>query len=126
MLSSGIGNVSEADVQTAAAKGAIIYAFRVPVDPAAAKLAERDGITIRSTDVIYELIAAFRKDLTALLPTATERTVIGKLRVLAIFRREAKNIILGGKVTTGKVTKGVLVDLIKGTPPAGGSVSEPM
>jgi translation initiation factor IF-2 len=113
VLDSGVGSISEADVKTAAAKGAIIYAFRVPVDAAAAKLAERDGITIRTSDIIYELIEAFRKDLTALLPTQIQRTIVGKLRVLAIFKQETKNIILGGKVTTGTVKKGSLVDLAK-------------
>lgn len=119
VLDSGVGNVSEADVKTATAKGAIIYAFRVAIEPAAAKLAERDGIAIRQSDIIYELIETFRNDLTALLPSQTQRTVTGKLRVLAIFKTEAKNIILGGKVTTGVVRKGSLVDLVKGASPAG-------
>ena len=114
VLDSGIGNVAEVDVKTAVAKGAIIYAFRVAVEPDAVKHAERDGIVIRASDIIYELVETVRKDLEALLPTQTERTIVGKLRVLAVFRREAKNMILGGKVTTGTVRKGVLVDLVKG------------
>ncbi|HTP57054.1 MAG TPA: hypothetical protein VMJ72_02120, partial [Candidatus Paceibacterota bacterium] len=114
VLDAGIGNVTEVDVKTAGAKGATIYAFRVAAEPDAAKHAERDGIVIRHSDIIYELVESVRKDLEALLPTQTERTVMGKLRVLAIFKREAKNMILGGKVTTGVVTKGALVDLVKG------------
>lgn len=113
VLDSGVGNISEADVRTAAAKGAIIYAFRAPIDPAAVKLAERDGIRIRSFDVIYELIEAFRADLGELLPSETKRTVLGKLRVLAIFKTETRNIILGGKVVSGTIKKGSLVDLVR-------------
>jgi len=117
VLDSGTGNVSEADVKTAAAKGATIYAFRVGVEPAAAKLAERDGITIRSSDIIYELVEAFRRDLTGLLPSQTKRTVLGKLRILAIFKTDARSIILGGKITTGIGKKGALVDLASGDTP---------
>lgn len=117
VLDAGIGNVAEVDVKTAAAKGAIIYAFRVAVEPDAAKHAERDGIVIRQSDIIYELVESVRKDLEALLPTQTERAVTGKLRVLAIFKKEAKNVILGGKVTTGSVSKGALVDLVRGDTP---------
>ena len=117
VLDAGIGNVAEVDVKTAAAKGAIIYAFRVAIEPDAAKHAERDGIVIRQSDIIYELVETVRKDLEALLPTQTEREVTGKLRVLAIFKTEAKNIILGGKVTTGVVHKGALVDLVRGDTP---------
>ncbi|HXK36607.1 MAG TPA: translation initiation factor IF-2 [Candidatus Paceibacterota bacterium] len=113
VLDSGIGNVSEADVKTAAAKGAVIFGFSIGIDPAAAKLAERDSITIRTSDIIYEVVEAVRKDMERLLPSRTERTVVGKLRVLAIFKKDARSIILGGKVTTGVVKKGSLVDLVK-------------
>jgi translation initiation factor IF-2 len=117
VLASGIGNVSEGDVKTAAAKGAIIMGFRVQTDAAAVKLAERDGIVIKSFDIIYELIEAIRNDLAALLPTETQRTVVGKLKVLAIFKTEARSIILGGRVTGGLIRKGSLVDLVKGETP---------
>ena len=114
VLDSGIGNISEADVKTAAAKGAVIMGFRVQTDAAAAKLAERDSITVKSFDIIYELIEAIRNNLAALLPTQTERTVIGKLRVLAIFKKDARAIILGGRVVSGVVRKGAVVDLVRG------------
>ncbi|MEK7638183.1 MAG: translation initiation factor IF-2 [Patescibacteria group bacterium] len=114
VLDSGIGNISEADVKTAAAKGAVILGFRVQTDPAAAKLAERDGITVASFDIIYELIEAIRNKLAALLPTQTQRSVIGKLRVLAIFKKDARAIILGGRVVSGVVRKGAVVDLVRG------------
>jgi translation initiation factor IF-2 len=117
VLASGIGNISEGDVKTAAAKGAVIMGFRVQTDSAAAKLAERDGIVIRSFDIIYELIEAIRNDLGALLPTETQRTVVGKLKVLAIFKTDARSIILGGRVTNGSIRKGSLVDLVRGETP---------
>lgn len=114
VLASGIGNISEGDVKTAAAKGAVIMGFRVQTDAAAAKLAERDGIVIKSFDIIYELIEAIRNDLGALLPTETQRTVVGKLKVLAIFKTDARSIILGGRVTSGSIRNGSLVDVLKG------------
>ncbi len=114
VLDSGIGNISEADVKTAAAKGAVILGFRVQTDPAAAKLAERDGIVVKSFDIIYELIEAIRNNLTTLLPTTTQRSVIGKLRVLALFKKDARAIILGGRVISGVVRKGAVVDLVRG------------
>jgi translation initiation factor IF-2 len=117
VLGSGIGSISEADVKTASAKGAVIFGFRVSIEPAAAKLAERDGIAIRSFDIIYELIEAIRAALAEMLPSTLERTVVGKLRVLALFKTEAKNVILGGKVLAGVVKKGSLVDLVRGDTP---------
>ncbi|KKS84716.1 MAG: Translation initiation factor IF-2, partial [Candidatus Gottesmanbacteria bacterium GW2011_GWB1_43_11] len=114
VLGSSVGDINEADVQTAAAKGAIIYAFRVGIDSATTKRAERDGIRIRSFDVIYELTDALREDLATLLPSATERTAEGTLKILAIFRTDAKSRIIGGKVVSGSASRGALIDLVRG------------
>jgi translation initiation factor IF-2 len=117
VLDSGVGTISEADVKTASAKGATIFGFRVGVDASAQKLAERDDIAIRTFDIIYELIEAVRNALEAMLPLQTERAVTGKLRVLAIFKADARAVILGGRVTSGSVRKGALVDLVRGETP---------
>ena len=114
VLGSSVGDINEADVQTAAAKGAIIYAFRVGIDSATTKRAERDGIRIRSFDVIYELTDALREDLATLLPSATERTAEGTLKILAIFCTDAKSRIIGGKVVSGSASRGALIDLVRG------------
>ena len=114
VLDSGIGTVTEADVKTAAAKGAIIFGFRVDTDNSAKSTAERQSIRIATFDIIYELIEAIRGAMTELLPTSTERTVSGRLKVLAIFKTDARSIILGGRVQSGKVEKGILVDLVRG------------
>jgi translation initiation factor IF-2 len=117
VLDSGIGAITEADVRTAAAKGAVIFGFRVEADATAKATAERQHIRIASFDIIYELIEAVRGAMTALLPAQTIRTVIGKLRILAIFKRQPSSIILGGKVTSGVVKKGILVDMVKNDQP---------
>ena len=117
VLDSGIGTITEADVKTAAAKGAVIFGFRVDIDGAARSTAERQSIRIANFDIIYELIEAIRVAMTELLPTTTERTVVGRLKVLAIFKTDARAIILGGRVQSGQIEKGILVDLVHGETP---------
>jgi translation initiation factor IF-2 len=113
-LGSGIGTVTEADVKTAAAKGAVIFGFRVDVDSTARGTAERQNIRIASYDIIYELIEAVRNSLAELLPADINRTVLARMKVLALFKKEGKNQILGGKVTSGAARRGALVDLVQG------------
>ena len=48
----------------------------------------------------------------SLLPSAVERTVEGTLKILAIFRTDAKSRIIGGKVISGSATRGALIDLV--------------
>lgn len=113
ILASSIGAIGEGDIKTAAAKGAIIVGFRVGVDATAQKLAERDNISVLTFDIIYELIESVRARLGSLIPHTTERTITGKLRVLAIFKTDKRSVILGGKVTTGTIKKGATIDVVR-------------
>ena len=117
ILDYGVGNVSEADVKTASAKGAIIFGFRVSVESSAKKLAEKEGIRIATFDIIYELIEAFRQAMAELIDPEIERNVNGTLKVLALFKKEGRAQILGGKVGSGKITRGSLVDVVRGGKP---------
>jgi len=117
ILDYGVGNVSEADVKTASAKGAIIFGFRVSVESSAKKLAEKEGIRILTFDIIYELIEAFRQAMADLLDPEIQRNVLGTLKVLALFKKEGRAQILGGKVGSGKITRGSLVDVVRGGKP---------
>ncbi|HXV26981.1 MAG TPA: translation initiation factor IF-2 [Candidatus Paceibacterota bacterium] len=109
----GVGNVTEQDIKAATAKGAVIFGFRVGIEPSAAKMAEREGIRIVTHDVIYEVIESFREELSGLLAPELKRNVLGKLRILALFKKEGTKQILGGKVTGGKAVRGCLADVVR-------------
>ena len=114
VLDYGVGNITEGDVKTAISSHACIFGFRVGVESSAKKLAEREHIKVFASDTIYELVEGVRRELTELLDPQINRTVIAKLRVLALFKKEGKYQILGGRVMSGKVTRGALVDLVQG------------
>ncbi len=117
VLDYAVGNVSEADVRTAAGSHALVLGFRVGVEPSAQKLAEKEGVTIATFDIIYELIERVRQEMAALLEPEVQRTVLGKLRILALFKRDGRAQILGGKVTSGAIKRGALVDVMRGKDP---------
>ena len=56
MIHSGVGGIKESDVMLAAASKAVIFGFHVRPEPAARKLAEREGVAIRTFDIVYELL----------------------------------------------------------------------
>jgi translation initiation factor IF-2 len=114
VLDYGVGNITEADVKTAMSTRATIFGFRVCVEQSACKLAEKEGITIATFDIIYELIERVRQEMGGLLNPEIKRTALGKLKVLALFKRDARSQILGGKVTSGKVTRGTYIDILRG------------
>lgn len=103
IIRSEVGAVSDSDVLTAAAGTAIIYAFNITTGGMAKKLADKEGVPIRSYEVIYELIDDVRKEITNRLPVDIVRTELGTLKVLKVFFATPKKKIVGGDVANGTV-----------------------
>jgi len=104
VVSSGVGVVTESDVQLAQTSGAIIYGFNVELPQSIKRLASRDKINVRLYRVIYELIDDVREELSHLLAPEVKETSLGELTVKAIFKTTKTDVICGGEVTRGKLT----------------------
>lgn len=110
-VATGVGNISESDVKLAESSGAEIFGFNVYATPVASRLSELSGVKIRTFKIIYELVETVKKILAELLPPEIVRTDLGSLKVLAIFKRGKREMIVGGRVGSGKVAKGALVEV---------------
>lgn len=106
IIGSGVGSITESDVQMAATSKALIYAFNVSTQTNVRKLAERDKVSIREFQVIYELLDDAKEVLTALLTPEIKETELGKLIIKGVFRTTKDEVICGGEVTKGKVEAG--------------------
>lgn len=113
VIGSGVGGVTENDVQMAATSKALIYAFNVATPTNVKKLADRDNVSVRSFSVIYELLDDAKEVLTALLAPEIVTTDLGKLVVRGVFRTTKDEIICGGEVTKGKAVPGVRARILK-------------
>jgi len=112
-VGSGVGSVSESDVQMADTSKALIYAFNVTIPTNVKKLAERLGVSIREFKVIYELLDDAKAVLSALLEPEIVETELGKLIVKGVFHTTKDEIICGGEVTKGKVEPGSLARVMR-------------
>jgi translation initiation factor IF-2 len=113
VLSYDIGSVSDSDVKTAIAGGGSVIGFRVPVENSARKLAERDHVSLATFDIIYELIEHIRKEMASLLDAEIRREVLGKVKVLAEFKKDSKSQVIGGRVLSGKLVRGAFCDVLR-------------
>lgn len=109
IISSGVGNISENDVRTAAGSQAVIYGFNVQLPIAVKKLAARDKVNVKIYKIIYELIEDARITLEDLLAPEVVETEIGALDVKGVFKITKEQLICGGLVTKGKLEKDLLV-----------------
>ncbi|MDD3498345.1 MAG: translation initiation factor IF-2 [Candidatus Moranbacteria bacterium] len=107
----GVGNITESDVKLAADSGAMIVGFSVTATTVAKRLAEKEGVTVKIFNVIYELVEEIKSSMADLLPPEIVRTDLGRLKVLAIFKHGKKDMIVGGRVIDGVAVKKALVEV---------------
>lgn len=109
VLHSQTGNIGENDVMLAAASKAIIMGFNVKADKAALRMAERDGVAIRTYDVIYRLTEDVENSLKGMLEPEERETVIGKAEVRAVFKISRLGKIAGCRVIEGEIRRNALI-----------------
>ena len=114
IVKADVGDISEADVKLAYSTDSVIIGFRVKVPPDILNHAKRSGVRIKNYDIIYELFESIRKDAAKLLEPEINREDLGKLKVIAIFRKEKTRMIIGGKVIDGKIVNKAQIDIIRG------------
>lgn len=113
VISYDIGNISEADVKTAIASKCQVVGFRVGTEESAKKLADKEGIKISNFEIIYELIEYVREEMSGLLGAEINKNPLGKLKVLATFKKDSQKQVFGGKVMSGKVVRGMMGDVMR-------------
>ena len=113
VVHSGVGGITESDVNLAAASDAIILGFNVRPVGEARLLAEREGVEIRGYAVIYRAIDELRDAMQGMLAPEEVEENVGTVEVRAIFRASKVGVIAGCYVTDGKVTRGAKCRLVR-------------
>jgi len=113
VLHSGVGAVIESDVMLARASDARILGFNVRPDANARNVAEAESVEIRSYRIIYDLLEDVENMLRGLVKPKFEEIVLGRVEVRATFRVPNIGTVAGCYVTSGKVTRGAGVRLLR-------------
>lgn len=101
----GVGDISEADVMLASASNALILGFTVKEDANALAAAEREGVTIKKYDIIYQILEDIEKTMISLLSPEVKEVVTGQVEIRQIFTIGKIQKIAGCYVTEGKINR---------------------
>ncbi len=112
-VSRGVGQVTENDVNLAAASEAFIIAFAVGATPMAKQLADREKVEIRNYDVIYDAIDDVKAALEGLLKPMFEEIYMGEAEVRQLFKSTKAGGIAGCMVLEGKFVKGDIMRVFR-------------
>jgi len=113
IVQTGVGAITESDVNLAVAAQASIIGFNVRPAGKAKKLAEQEKIAIHLHTIIYEVIDKVRAAMEALLPATKVEKEIGKAEVRQVFRISKVGSIAGCMVTAGVVRRAAQARLIR-------------
>jgi translation initiation factor IF-2 len=105
IVGSGVGGISETDVNLAIASNAIIIAFNVRADNTARRAIESEGVDVHYYSVIYDVIDEVKKAVSGLLAPELREQFIGLAEVRDVFRSPKLGAIAGCMVTEGVVRR---------------------
>jgi len=102
----GVGSITESDVMLASASGGIIIGFNVRPSGKVAKLAEGEGVEIRTYRVIYELLSDMRDALLGMLEPEEREIILGRAEVRQVFSVPRFGRVAGCYVLEGRMVRG--------------------
>ena len=113
VLLSAPGEITETDVDLAAASGAVIVGFNTSMASGAKKAADATGVDVRDYDVIYKLLEDIQLAMEGLLEPELVEEALGEAEVRAVFTI-GKSAVAGCYVTTGKLHRNCRVRVHRG------------
>jgi translation initiation factor IF-2 len=113
VIAEGVGAITQNDIMLASASDALIVGFNVRPNAEARELASREGVEIRTYDVIYKLTEEIEQALVGKLAAVTTEETIGEAEVRALFRVSRLGTIAGCMVTDGVVRRNASVRVIR-------------
>jgi translation initiation factor IF-2 len=103
IVASGVGGITESDINLALTTGAIVLGFNVRAASAARQLAENEEIEVRYYSVIYNLLDEVKQALSGMLAPDTQEEIVGIAEVRDVFRSPKFGAIAGCMVVEGSV-----------------------
>ena len=105
VLSSSVGAITENDVNLASASGTIVLGYNVRPDPAARRLADSEGIEIRTYSIIMEMLDDVKAAMAGLLPNVVTEKMLGRAEILETFTIPKVGTIAGSRIVEGKAVR---------------------
>ena len=113
IIHTGVGAITESDVNLALASKAVIIGFNARAEAGARKLAEHSGVDIRYYDIIYAAVDDVKAAVTGMLPLEKVETVIGMVEIRNVFNISKVGTVAGCMVTEGTVKRGSQIRVLR-------------
>ena len=113
MVYSGVGGISESDINLAIASKAIVIGFNVRADAGARKLAESNGVDVHYYNIIYDAVDELKAAMSGMLAPEQREEIMGMAEIRTVFVASKIGTVAGCMVTSGQVTRNAKFRLLR-------------
>jgi translation initiation factor IF-2 len=113
MVYTGVGGISESDINLAIASKAVVIGFNVRADSGARKLAEGNGVDIRYYSIIYDAVDELKVAMSGMLAPEQKEEALGTAEIRTVFVASKIGTVAGSYITSGQVTRGCKFRLLR-------------
>jgi translation initiation factor IF-2 len=113
IIHTGVGAISESDVNLASASNAVLIGFNVRADAGSRKLIDTLGVDVRYYNIIYEAVDEVKAALGGMLAPEQKEQMIGTVEIREVFRISKVGSIAGCYVQDGMVKRNSKVRVLR-------------
>ncbi|PKO91124.1 MAG: translation initiation factor IF-2 [Betaproteobacteria bacterium HGW-Betaproteobacteria-1] len=113
IIHTGVGAISESDVNLASASKGVLIGFNVRADAGARKLIETLGVDVRYYNIIYQAVDEVKAALSGMLAPEEKENVIGLVEIREVYRISKVGAVAGCYVLDGLIKRGSRVRVLR-------------
>ncbi|HSI25285.1 MAG TPA: translation initiation factor IF-2 [Methylotenera sp.] len=113
IIHTGVGAISESDVNLASASNAVLIGFNVRADAGSRKLIDSLGVDVRYYNIIYEAVDEVKAALGGMLKPEQRESMIGTVEIREVFRISKAGAIAGCYVQDGMIKRNSKVRVLR-------------
>lgn len=113
IIHSGVGAITESDINLALASKAVVIGFNSRADTVARKLIASTGVDVRYYSIIYEAVDEIKAALSGMMAPDRKENVTGMIQIREVFRISKVGAVAGCHVLEGVVKRGSLARLVR-------------
>lgn len=114
IIHSGVGAITESDINLALASKAVVIGFNSRADAIARKLIGSTGVDVRYYSIIYEVVDEIKTALSGMMAPDRKENIVGLVEIREVFRISKIGMVAGCYVLDGIIKRGSLVRLMRG------------
>ena len=113
IIHTGMGNVNASDVILAIASNALVLGFNVEIDDRAKELVAKEGVEVKTYNIIYELANEIKLALEGMLEPKLKKVFLGRAEIKKVLKLSKSGLVAGCLVTKGKINRSAVISLVR-------------